>query len=482
MRPLIVLDESLGLGVPLAKRVVAGVIADIRRGSLKSGSPVPSTRELARSLGMHRNTVLAAYQELILQGYLETIPARGTFVSRKIPSPPLPSAPRATGVIDLDLAPLSHGQRTSLLSDELALLGGLPDLREVPSAPLHRAYRAALKGRPNPLDYGDARGHPRLRAALSDYLRGRRGLAADEETMIVTRGSQQALFLVARAVLGKKSLIAVEQAGYSPAWDAFRLAGAELVPVSLDREGLVVDELAELAKKRALAAVYTTPHHQYPTTVSLSGPRRLQLLELAAKERFVIIEDDYDHEFHFEGSPLFPLARQDERGVVVHIGTLSKVFAPGLRVGYAHAQRALIERMTALREIVDRQGDLTLELALAFLMEEGEFAAHLRRMFRVYSARRSVFFECLERELGSVIEFEPAAGGLAVWARVAEGLDLALWTRRARERGVVIQGDEHFYFGERPRERHVRLGYARLNEDEIARAVSRLRAAVPGGC
>lgn len=344
MKPIVVLDESLDAGLPLAKRVAASFIAGIRRGTLAPGSPVPSTRELARSLGIHRNTALAAYQELILQGYLETIPARGTFVSHKVPAPPFKAESRKASVVDLDLPEVSFAPKSAVFPDELPLLGGLPDLREFPEAALYRAYRSALKGKPSLLDYGDARGHPRLRAALAEYLRNRRGLAATSDHVLVTRGSQQALFLAARALLGRRTTIAVEHAGYPPAWDAFRLAGAELVPISIDREGLVVEELQALAETTAIAAVYITPHHQYPTTVSLSGPRRLELLALAERKRFVIIEDDYDHEFHFEGSPLFPLARQDERGVVLHIGTLSKVFAPGIRLGYAHGQAALIDR------------------------------------------------------------------------------------------------------------------------------------------
>lgn len=479
MSPQLALDLSGPAALPLTKRLVGSIVREIQRGALAPGAELPSSRELSRSLGVHRNTVLAAYRELIAQGYLETVKARGTFVSRKIPASEASLGPSCVAPLAIELPPLALGPVGRVHPEELPLLGGLPDLRQFPAAELHRAYRAALRSAHELFDYGDAQGHIRLRKELAAHLRNQRGVAAHESRLLVTRGSQQALFLAARALIGKRGVIAVEQAGYPAAWDAFRVAGAELVPIPIDKEGLVVSALARLAKRRKLAAVYTTPHHQYPTTVTLSGPRRLELLELAARERFVIVEDDYDHEFHFEGNPVFPLAQKDEHGVVLHVGTLSKVFAPGLRVGYAHGPRELIERMTALRAVVDRQGDAALEVALSSLMEEGEFGAHVRRMFRAYTARRKVFFECLERELGDVVEYEPARGGLAVWARVAPRVDVQRWALRARERKVIFQVGSQFFFDRAGGDHHARFGYARLNEAEIEAAFRVLRLSLP---
>lgn len=479
MSTLLALDLRAPSALPLTKRLVGSIVREIQRGALAPGAELPSSRELSRSLGIHRNTALAAYRELIAQGYLETVQARGTFVSRKIAATDAPPGAPCAAPLAIELPPLELGPLGRVRAGELPLLGGLPDLREFPSAELYRAYRAALRGTRDLLDYGDAQGHIRLRRELAAHLRNQRGVAAHEARLLVTRGSQQALFLAARALVGKRGVVAVEQAGYPPAWDAFRVAGAELVPIPIDKDGLVVSALARLAKKRKIAAVYTTPHHQYPTTVTLSGPRRLELLELAARERFVIIEDDYDHEFHFEGNPVFPLAQKDEHGVVLHVATLSKVFAPGLRIGYAHGPEALIERMTALRAVIDRQGDAALELALSSLMEEGEFGAHVRRMFRTYTARRTVFFECLARELGDVVEFEPAPGGLAVWARAAAEIDVAEWARRAKERKVLFQEGAQFYFDRAGGQNHARFGFARLNEAEIEAAFRALRLALP---
>jgi GntR family transcriptional regulator / MocR family aminotransferase len=476
----LVLDARLrDSGVPLAQRIAASLAQEIRQGRLTPGSPVPSSRALAQSLSVHRNTVLGAYRELIQEGYLETEQARGTFVSRKISVVPWTKPTAARRHIELDLPSQSGALPWPIEKRDLPLLGGLPDLREFPTEALSRAYRKSLRSGASLLDYAPPAGHPRLIGSTLEYLRHRRGLVSGADELMVTRGSQQALYLAAKALLGRRSVIAVEAAGYPPAWEAFRLAGAKLVPVPIDREGLVVAKLAELVSKTKVAAVYVTPHHQYPTTVSLSGPRRMELLRLAEKARFVILEDDYDHEFHFEGMPILPIARDDEAGLVVHIGTFSKVFAPGVRLGYALARPELIERMTRIRLSIDRQGDSTLELAVAQMMEDGEFDAHVRRMFRLYEVRRRVFYETLTEELGDVLEFGEARGGLATWVQVRRGISVHHWLKRAREEHVVVQPGSAFLFKTKRDVPYMRLGFSRLNEAEIVEAIRRLKKALP---
>jgi GntR family transcriptional regulator / MocR family aminotransferase len=480
VKTALTLDAKLSsAGVPLTKQIVAALVGEIRRGRLRAGAVVPSSRALAETLGVHRNTVLAAYEELISQGYLATEQARGTFVSTQIPAELPAHRPRASRVVPLDLPPSRSVLPWQLRPADLPLLGGLPDLREFPREALHRAYRASLKRGTDVLDYAGSGGHPRLVASTLEYLRTKRGLVSEAERMLITRGSQQALFLAAKALLGRRTVMAVEAAGYPPAWEGFRLAGAELVPVAIDAEGLVVSELEKLVQKTDIAAVYVTPHHQYPTTVSLSGPRRLELLRLAEKARFVIIEDDYDHEFHFEGHPIFPLARDDEAELVLHIGTFSKVFAPGLRIGYAVGREELIERMKQIRLSIDRQGDAALELAVAQMMEDGEFDAHVRRMFRLYEQRRAVFYDTLRSELGAVLAIDPARGGLATWVRVARGISPDEWALRARDQGVIVQAGALFGFESRKKVPFLRLGFSRLNESEIVEAIRRLRRAQP---
>jgi len=353
----------------------------------------------------------------------------------------------------------------------IPLLGGLADIRLVPAQLLARAYSAALRNsKGSTLDYLAVRGHPRFIDVFSEYLSATRGVSLARDEMLVTRGSQQALYLAARALVDKSGAIAVEAAGYPPAWEAFRLAGADLLPIPIDAEGIVVSELAKRCKKRRVLAVYVTPHHQFPTTCTLSATRRLALLDLAVREQFVIIEDDYDHEFHFDAKPVLPLKSLDSRGVVLHIGTLSKVLAPGLRIGYAVGQPKLIELMAQHRAYLDRQGDHTLELALAYLIEEGELLAHVRRMLRCYRARRSCLFEALDRYLGPNFVYTRPMGGIAVWGALHSTHTATELVRRAEAAGVLLQAARPYYFDQRERA-YLRLGYARASEEEIVKAI-----------
>lgn len=475
-RPPLAIDLSaVPRGLPMFQRIAEAIAREIRRGRIAPGQQLPSSRGLAETLGVHRNTVLAAYEELDRQGYIETRPARGTFVTEALPERvPARSGPSRTEPLRLRLP------EAPTLSPVLergpgcfALVGGQPDLRHVPTGALARAYRAALRSSATTLDYGDERGQPRLRAALLRFLRDTRGVVAAPDEILVTRGSQQALYLAAKSVVRPGAAVAVERYGYRPAWEAFRLAGAELVPVGVDDEGLVVADLAELVQRREVAAIYTTPHHQYPTTVTMSAARRMQLLRLAQDHRCCILEDDYDHEFHFEGRPVLPLASADACRVVVHIGTLSKVFAPGMRLGYAVAQPEIVARMAAHRRFIDRQGDHALELAFAHLLEDGEVDAHIRRMHRIYGERRTLFHGMLRERLAGALSFTPPPGGLALWARITCGVKPERWVEHARALSLSLDAASRFRFDGRSAP-FMRLGFAPHDPCELATAVERL--------
>lgn len=472
-----------GKNLPVFLQLARSVSADIRRGRLAAGQRLPGSRRLAEQLGLHRNTVLAAYQELAAEGWIETAEARGTFVSKELPDPAANAARKSTArsseKIAYDLPPArAPFHFEPLPPGTLALLGGMPDVRLVPSAMLARAYRRALAQHGKILlSYGDERGHVRLRRALAEMLTATRGLALDEDNLLITRGSQMALDLVARALLRPGDRVAVEGLGYRPAWQALENSGAKLVPIPLDEHGLDVAALRKQCDKARVFAVYVTPHHQYPTTVPLSPGRRIELLELARTRRMLIIEDDYDHEFHYGGRPILPLASTDTAGAVVYIGTLSKVLAPGLRIGYVVAPEAVLERVATCRMYVDRQGDAAVECAVAELLEESEVQRHVRRAQRIYLARRSALASALARELRGVVSFDVPNGGIAFWVKVAPGIDVDAWAERALRHGVAFQPGSRFTFDGRSAS-FARLGFAALCPEEIEEAVRRLRKAL----
>ncbi|PTL86000.1 PLP-dependent aminotransferase family protein [Vitiosangium sp. GDMCC 1.1324] len=478
------LDLRTPSPTPLFVRIARALEEDIRRGRLPPGAPLPGSRTLAESLGVHRNTVLAAYRELETQGWITTSAARATYVSPSLPDVPArPSAgaPRASMPsqvgFPLPVVPLRR-ERPEPPRGVLSLASAVPDVRLLPAPILARAYRRALKlsGR-RLLDYGEPSGHPRLRAALAGMLSSLRGLAVRADDVMVTRGSQGALDLVARTLLKPGDTVAVEAIGYRPAWHALQLAGAHLVPIEVDGEGLRVDALEALSRRTSVRAVYLTPHHHYPTTVTLSPARRLALLAWARKHRVALIEDDYDHEFHYEGRPILPLASADRDGLVLYVGTLSKVLAPALRLGFLVAPRPFLEHALGVREAMDRQGDTALEAAVAELLEEGEVQRHVRKMRGVYHARRDALVRALERELAGSLTFTPPAGGMAVWAHCAPGVDAGAWVRAGLEAGVAFTSGGDYSFDGRPVPA-VRLAFAASKESELTEAVRRMARAL----
>jgi GntR family transcriptional regulator / MocR family aminotransferase len=483
----LVIDLDRTGALPPFLQIARALTEDIRRGRLRAGERLPGSRRLATTVRVHRNTVLAALAELQAEGWIETAPGRGTFVSRAIPDERGTPASRrlaprmqvpARAAFPLADPPIAY-RPPVLPRGTLNLSNGAPDVRLVPARAIGRAYRRVLAQRSRGLlAYGEPEGHPALRSALASMLTSTRGLAITGDDVLVTRGSQMALTLVARALVRAGDIVAVENVGYRPAWEAFRAAGATVVPVAVDRDGIDVGALKLLVSRTAVRAIYLTPHHQYPTTVTLKAARRIALLSLAQSERIAIIEDDYDHEFHYEGRPTLPLASADRAGLVVYIGTLSKVLAPGLRVGYVVAPPAVLHSLGAIRSLLDIQGDLATEAALATLIEDGEVQRHIARVRRVYADRREILANSLRRTFGDGMEFTLAAGGMALWVRVRLPVDVDAWSRRGLDYGVSWYTGRRYAFDGQPRP-FARFTFAWLNERELPEAVKRMAAARP---
>jgi GntR family transcriptional regulator/MocR family aminotransferase len=308
-------------------------------------------------------------------------------------------------------------------------------------------------------------------------LSSARGLACGPEQVFVTRGSQMALTLVARALVRPGDVIGVEDVGYRHAWESFRQAGAVLAPVPVDGDGVDVAAFERLIAAGPVRAIYVTPHHQFPTLVTLAAQRRVRLLELARRHRIAVIEDDYDHEFHFDGRPVLPMASLDRAGLVIYIGTLSKVLAPGLRIGYVVGPADLLRHLEAHRKFIDIQGDQAVEAAVADLLDDGEVQRHVRRVRRHYLRRRDLLVELLRARAGGAISCAVPAGGIALWVQVAPDVDVDAWAARARQAGVYFQTARAFTFDHLPRP-FARLGFASLNETELPVAVERLCGAL----
>lgn len=421
-----VLEVDRASPLPLHRQLYERYREAILEGRLRAGERLPSTRALARELGLSRMPVLQAFEQLLAEGYFETRIGAGTFVSASLPDPvPRRPAPEAGGPAAGAPPPGPPPERrTSRRAAALPPWERAPWLRgtgpfrvsqpAVELLPL--ALWASLLARhgrnppPSRLHYADPLGYLPFRAAVAAYLRSARAVRCEPEQILVVSGSQQALDLTARVLTDPGDAVWMEEPGYGGAHDAFALAGARLVPVPVDGEGLRVAAGRELAP-RARAA-YVTPSHQYPLGATLSAGRRLQLLDWASRSGAWIVEDDYDSEYRYESPPIAALQGLDRDGRVLYVGTLSKVLFPALRVGYLVLPPDLVPRFAAVRETLDVFPATLYQAALADFLAEGHFARHLRRMRQLYRGRRDRLVEALRRKLGDDLEVLDGQAGL----------------------------------------------------------------------
>lgn len=473
-------------GQPLHLQLAQAIVKEIRRGRLLPGTPLPGTRAISGELAVNRKTVISAYDELVSQGWIENVAKRGAFVSQALPiltttepdTNPRPAFPLPLTEVMMDGIDKSRSADSSG-TNAITFSDGVPDTRLIPYDVLSRAYRHALvsSSRANKLAYGDARGTDLLREAIAEMLRMERGLNVGPENICAVRGSQMGIFLAARALVRPGDNVVFESLTYPPARAAFRSFEANVLSVSQDSSGMNIDDLERLCSRHPIRAIFTTPHHQFPTTSLLPVERRLRLMEIAAKYNIAIVEDDYDHEFHFDHKPMLPLASMDPQGRVIHIGSLSKVLAPGLRLGYIAAAPEFVNRCAAEVMMIDRQGNSLTELAVAELMMSGELKRHIRRALKIYQERRNDALAIVRSRLPDV-EFDVPPGGLALWLRPKPWVDMPTLVENALAAGVRILPGSLFADGEAVQ--GFRLGYAHLDQAELAKGIERLRKAFAG--
>ncbi|CAI3805266.1 2-aminoadipate transaminase [Pseudomonas sp. MM221] len=355
---------------------------------------------------------------------------------------------------------------------------GACDHRLLPQAVLHRYYRNALRNSfaSNSVRHGSDCSSLYLRAALADMLRHNRSLNVGAEHICLTQGVQMSLSLLASVLLKPGDAVLVERLSYPPAWEIFRQLGARLVTVDLDHEGCRVDQIDALCRQHKVRMMYITPHHQFPTTVSLPAGRRQQLLELARLHDFCVVEEDYDYEYHFSGRPYLPLASDRQQRHVVYIGTLSKPLGSTFRCSYIVAPVEVTTVLARRATLTLGQGDAVMQRMLADLINDGELKKHLRRVNREYRRRRETLLVCLHAAFGEQITVQEPEGGLALWVRFADAINVDQLVEKALELDLVVRSGRQFSpFGHA--ENALRLGFASLDVEEIRQATQRLAQA-----
>ncbi len=425
----------------------------IRGGELRAGQKILGSRQMAQWLGIHRKTVVQAYDELLAQGWLESRTGSGTYVVENLPEmnpQRLGDAHKAVRnpakMAGFTLHEAPHLQRPVLLSGQrFHLDDGFPDPRLAPLTELARVYRSnLLHGNPYVrLGYGDTKGSAWLRRELATYLNETRGLKITAENILITRGTVMGLYLVSAGLLKTGDNVVVSALSWAGANMNFLQAGAHLLKLPVDEYGIVVEELEQLCQKQPIRLVYLTSHHHYPTTIALRADRRLKLLSLAEEYGFIVFEDDYDYDFHYLSRPLLPLASADRAGMVLYCGSFTKTISPAFRVGYLVGPENVMNHLAQLRRIIDRQGDLVLENAFAELLQSGVIQRHLRKSLREYRERRDVFCALLKTEMSNELMFQTPDGGMAVWATFDKAIDLKLLAEKALKKELYFSDGAH---------------------------------------
>lgn len=461
----------------LSLRIAQAIVEEIQRGRLAAGDSLPGTRDLARDLAVNRKTVVQAYEELNAQGWVTTDVRRGTFVARNIGAASdkaaLPQPAASTGPRGRDVkAPLLWPPHGKMRFDD-----GAPDPRLIPTIAIAQAYASAARAaaRQRLLGYGDPRGTEPLRQSISKMLNMTRGLNTTPDNICVTRGSQMALYVIAQCIVARDETVIFEELTYPPAVQAFTLAGARIAAARLTPEGIDLDHLEDICRHTRVRAVYLTPGHQFPTTVVLRPSARLKLRALAAQFGFVVVEDDYDHEFQFDHQPMFPLASNEQSGQIIYVGSFSKILSPSLRVGYIAGPARLVAQIGNWIGAIDRQGDPITELAIVELIESGQLRRHIKRVHAVFDKRRVAFASALREQLGGLATFEMPTGGLAFWVRFPDSTDLTKLERRPG--GLQLLTSSGCAISGRPKPA-ARLGFASLDAQEMDTTFEALKAAL----
>jgi len=465
---------------PLFRQVYRHARQAILDGTLTAGQRLPSSRDLAEQLGISRTVVVLAYDQLLAEGFVIGRGGSGTYVAEVLSAPPKTRASKPT-----EMRVTRFGSFASAIASTLSF----PEPRSTPLRydfaygrsdvdcfPFELWRRILLRrAREVPvreLDYGSAAGSGALREAICAHLRRSRAVACDPSQVIVVSGSQQALDLVTRVLIEPEDVVAIEDPAYQGTRELLRAAGARLHPVAVDRDGINPVALPERAR-----IAFVTPSHQFPTGAILPLARRQMLLDWARRKNAVIVEDDYDGEFRYQGHPLESLQGLDSEGRVIYIGTFSRTVFSALRIGYLIVPKSLLAAFTATKWLCDRHTATLEQETLAEFIATGAYERHLRRVRRRNAANRQVLLDVLRKHLGKRVEITGDGAGAHVVLWPARDVQEDAAIAGAASRGVGIYGISR-YFLNAPSRPGLMLGYARMREADIREGVRRLREIV----
>ena len=463
----------------------------IRNGTLRTGSAVPPTRDFSSQLGVSRNTVTSAYEELIDEGYLYTECGVGTFVCREPPEkllrPAVPEPEQRTAslqrVLNFPLPYPGRGvpglHRPTPASIAIDFVFGRLDPRTFPEKAWRRLAIDCLGGAAERISqYADPAGNPELRQLITSLLGPARGMVVSAEQVLLVAGFQQGIDLAARLFVGTSTPVVIEAPTYRGAAFLFEAYGAKLIPVPVDPNGMDTARLPS----RHVDLVYVTPSHQFPTGVTMPLHRRIALLEWAAKAGAYIVEVDHSADYRYEGSPLPSLQALDRNSCVIYLNSFSRCIGPGLRLGYMVVPRRLIRPAVTLKSLMDNGLPWMDQAILAQFIRDGSLEPHVKRLRHIYEGRRDALVSALRRHLGDVV-ISGTEAGTHLFATLPPDAPPARQVQRAaREAGVGVyplEDSPAWLFQHMRRHEHaLLLGYAHLTEAQIGEGIARLASAI----
>lgn len=465
------------------KQIASQLVLLIQKGILMPDMQLPSTRVLAADLGLHRKTIMAAYNDLISEDWIISEERKEYRVSTLLPiikprayASRSKSSYKSKSAISFDK--MEHVPSLTKITTGFKVIvnDGFPDVNIFPVERVSTEYKRLLTHQT--LKKASANwnidGSQVFKEALSLFLNDTRGLNIEPENLMVTRGAQMAIYIAASLVIKPGDKVLVTSPSYFLADAIFRQLGAQLITIPVDNDGADVDSIADALKNHDIKLLYIIPHHHHPTTVTLSSARRAKLLELIKTHQLTVIEDDYDYDFQYQYSPYLPLASAAHDGNVIYIGSLTKVLGSNFRLGYMVSTPDFLNSAIKLKTLIDLRGDVLMEEIIATLMQNGEFSRFIMKANKLYGYRCDYASNLISQELSHLVEFKKPNGGMALWLKFNENYQLANIIKKAAALGLQLTARPYFK-GAGLTYDAIRFGFASVNEQEIEFAVDILK-------
>lgn len=483
VKQLIQVDKSATQ--PVYVQISQQIINAIQRGYITKGTKLPGTRVFSKALNIHRNTAVAVYNELAAQGWVEILANKGSFVlvperkkeaivAHAFQVDQINRYPDKTG---FPFQASFHLASTREYSEaKISINDGQPDLRLHPTHQFSRWYNSTLKRRnlPSKWHQNEDSFYFNYETQLCNFLNATRGFNMKPQNLISTRSTEMSLYVVSQLLLKKRDVVLVGDLSNYSANRIFQQVGADVKIIPVDQDGLDVNYIKTHFIKKSIRCVYLNPQRHYPSNQTLSAERRLQLLELAKEYQFAIIEDDFDYDFQYEGSPLLPLASSDTHGMVIYLGKFGQSLFPSFQTGFVVAPKNLISEAKNYLELLDAQGDMIQQQMLSALIYEGEIHRYLKKNVLLYKQRLEVLCNQLDFHFGDILRWEKPTGGLAIWLQFTEPISLVRFSEESVKENVflpktILYQDKHTCA--------IRFGFGHLNETEIEYVIDSLKSA-----